>query len=87
MVILILDRIVVVVIGTIVLVAVPVRHVEAVARDLPWRRSVDIGTRVWVRHRYTRVGKERIEAAAEATVISPPTRRLATVCLCTERCP
>jgi hypothetical protein len=47
--ILILVGIVVVVIGTIVLVTVPVKRAEAVARDFPWRRSVHIGTRTWVK--------------------------------------
>jgi hypothetical protein len=30
------------------LFTVPVKHVEAVARDFSWRRSVDIGKRVWI---------------------------------------
>ena len=35
-------------IAAIVLVTVPVRHEEAVTREFHWRRSVDIGKRVWV---------------------------------------
>ena len=55
--IIILAGIVVVVIGTIVLITVPVRHVEAVARDFTWRRRVDIGTRVWVKRKSKRQPK------------------------------
>jgi hypothetical protein len=58
--ILILVGIVVAAIGTIVLVTVPVKHVEAVARDFPWRRSVRIGTRVWVKKRSKRQPKASI---------------------------
>jgi hypothetical protein len=54
MAILILVGIAVVIIGTILLATVPVRHVEAVARDFPWRTSVRIGTRVWVRKKSKR---------------------------------
>lgn len=43
-----------VVVVVIVLVAVPVRHVEAVATSFAWRRSVRIGTRVWVKRRSRR---------------------------------
>ncbi len=57
MAIIILAGIVVVVIGTIVLITVPVRHVEAVARDFTWRRRVDIGTRVWVKRKSKRQPK------------------------------
>jgi len=55
--ILILVGVVVVVIGTIVLVTVPVRHAEAIARDFPWRRSVYIGTRTWVKKKSRRQPK------------------------------
>lgn len=43
-----------VIIAVIVLITVPVRHVEAVARSFTWRRSVRIGTRVWVKRRSRR---------------------------------
>jgi len=43
-----------VIVAVIVLVTVPVRHVEAVARSFTWRRSVRIGTRVWVKRRSRR---------------------------------
>ena len=43
-----------VIVVVIVLVAVPVRHVEAVAASFTWRRSVRIGTRVWVKRRSRR---------------------------------
>jgi hypothetical protein len=59
--ILILVGIVVVIIGTIVLVTVPVKHVEAVARDFPWRRSVRIGTRMWVKKKSKRQPKTSID--------------------------
>jgi hypothetical protein len=52
--ILILIGVGVVIIAVIVLVTVPVTHVEAVARGLTWRRSVRIGTRVWVKRRSRR---------------------------------
>jgi hypothetical protein len=60
-VILILVGIVVVIIGTIVLVTMPVRRAEAVARDFRWRRSVRIGTRVWVKKRSKRQPKPSID--------------------------
>jgi|ERR1700689_1082867 hypothetical protein len=53
--------IVAVVISTFVLVVVPVRHVDAVARDFPWRRSVRIGTRAWVRKGSKRQPKASID--------------------------
>jgi hypothetical protein len=46
--------IVVVILGTIVLVTLPVRQVEAVARGFTWRRSARIGVRVWVRKKSKR---------------------------------
>jgi hypothetical protein len=52
--ILILAGVAVVIVATVVLVAVPVRHVEAVAESFTWRRSVRIGTRVWVKKRSRR---------------------------------
>jgi hypothetical protein len=55
--VLILVGIVVVTISTIILVAVPVRYMEAVAKDFRWRRSVQIGTRVWVNKRGKRQPK------------------------------
>jgi hypothetical protein len=45
----VLVGIVALVIAVIVLVAAPLRRGEAVARAFAWRRSVRIGTRVWVK--------------------------------------
>lgn len=45
--VLVLIGIVVVIIAAIVLLAVPVRHAEAVANGFSWRWSVRVGTRVW----------------------------------------
>lgn len=59
--ILILGGIVVVIISTIVLVTVPVKHAEAVARDFRWRRSMRIGTRVWVKKKSKRQPKPSID--------------------------
>lgn len=59
--ILILVGIVVVITGAIVLVTVPVKHAEAVARDFPWRRRVHIGTRVWVTKKSKRQPKPSID--------------------------
>lgn len=50
----ILAGIAVVIIGTIVLVTVPVTHAEVVARGFPWRKSVHIGARVWVKKKSKR---------------------------------
>ena len=36
------------IIAAIVLLAVPVRHAEAVANGFSWHWSVRVGTRVWV---------------------------------------
>jgi len=47
--ILILVGIVIVINRHDVLVTLPVRQVEAVARGFTWRRSARIGMRVWVR--------------------------------------
>jgi hypothetical protein len=52
--VLVLTGIVVVIIAAIVLLAVPVRHAEAVANGFSWHWSVRVGTRVW----------EEFEAAA-----------------------
>lgn len=46
--VLVLTGIVVVIIAAIVLLAVPVRHAEAVANGFSWHWSVRVGTRVWV---------------------------------------
>jgi hypothetical protein len=46
--VLVLIGIVVVIIAAIVLLAMPVRHAEAVANGFSWRWSVRLGTRVWV---------------------------------------
>jgi hypothetical protein len=46
--VLVLIGIVVVIIAAIVLLAVPVRHAEAVANEFSWHWSVRVGTRVWV---------------------------------------
>ena len=46
--VLVLIGIVVVIIAAIVLLAVPVRHAEAVANGFSWHWSVRVGTRVWV---------------------------------------
>jgi len=59
--ILILVGIVVVVIGTVVLVMVPVRHAEAVARAFPWSRSVRIGRRAWVKQKSRRQPKPSVD--------------------------
>jgi len=59
--ILILVGIAVIIIGTIFLVTMPVRHVQAVARDLRWRTSVRIGTRVWVRKKSKRRPRPSID--------------------------
>jgi hypothetical protein len=59
--ILILVGVVVVIIGTIGLVTVPVKHVDAVARGFPWRRSVRIGMRVWVKKKSKRQPKASID--------------------------
>jgi hypothetical protein len=45
--VLVLIGIVVVIIAAIVLLAVPVRHAEAVANGFSWRWSTRVGTRVW----------------------------------------
>jgi hypothetical protein len=58
---LILVGIVIVVIATIVLVAVPVKHVEAVAREFYWRRIVHIGRRVWVKRKSKRQPKPSVD--------------------------
>lgn len=60
--ILILVGIAVAIVGTIVLVTVPFKHVEAVARDFSWRRSVHIGQRVWVQKRSKRQPRKSIDA-------------------------
>jgi hypothetical protein len=59
--ILILVGIAVVIIAAIILVTVPVKHVAAVARDFSWRRSVDIGKRVWI----TKKSKQRPRTSAD----------------------
>jgi hypothetical protein len=46
--VLVLTGIVVVIIAAIVLLAVPVRHAEAVANGFSWHWSVRVSTRVWV---------------------------------------
>jgi hypothetical protein len=48
MAVLVLTGLVVVIIAAIVLLAVPVRHAEAVANGFSWHWSVRVGTRVWV---------------------------------------
>lgn len=45
--VLVLIGIVVMIVAAIVLLAVPVRHAEAVANGFSWHWSVRVGTRVW----------------------------------------
>lgn len=59
--ILVLIGIGVVIVAAIVLVAVPVKHADGVAKDFYWRRSVHIGTRAWV----MRKSKRRPRSSAD----------------------
>lgn len=65
--ILILILIAVVIVTAIVLFTMPFRHMEAVAREFRWRRSVDIGKRVWI----TKKSKGRPRTSADVRNVEP----------------